>query len=158
MLLASVTLALPFPLLFAARAAAQVPPLHVQLAPMGLLGVLLASVTLTLLYSRCFFCRKGGCPVYNDHFAGRGAGASCNSARGCYGGRGRVRMLEASLTLSLSLPLTATAAAPLAILFQRDAAAHTLPRRVLGTGVLARPRLFGLACRSAVWRYGCSEA
>ena len=67
-------------------------------------------------------------------------------------------MLEASLTLSLSLPLTATAAAPLAILFQRDAAAHTLPRRVLGTGVLARPRLFGLACRSAVWRYGCSEA
>eukprot|EP00964_Phaeocystis_antarctica_P102829 scaffold68136_cov55-Phaeocystis_antarctica.AAC.6 len=70
---------------------------------MGLLGVLLASVTLAFLYSRCFFCRKGGCPVYNDHFAGRGAGASCNSARGCYGGRGRVRMLEVSLTLSLSL-------------------------------------------------------
>ena len=24
--------------------------------------------------------------------------------------------------------------------------------------MLVRPRLFGLACRSAVWRYGCSEA
>ena len=40
-----------FSLLFAARAAAQVPPLHVQLAPMGLLGVMLASVTLGLLFS-----------------------------------------------------------------------------------------------------------
>ena len=52
-LLASVTLALPFSLLFAAVAAAQVPPPHVQLAPMRLLGVLLASVTLALVYSRC---------------------------------------------------------------------------------------------------------
>eukprot|EP00964_Phaeocystis_antarctica_P052752 scaffold30910_cov48-Phaeocystis_antarctica.AAC.2 len=42
-----------FSLLFAAMAAAQVPPLHVQLAPMRLLGVVLASVTLALVYSRC---------------------------------------------------------------------------------------------------------
>ena len=38
-------------LLFAAKAAAQVPPLHVQLAPARLLGVVLASVTLALLFS-----------------------------------------------------------------------------------------------------------
>ena len=34
-------------------ATAQVPPPHVQLAPMRLLGVRLASVTLALFYSRC---------------------------------------------------------------------------------------------------------
>eukprot|EP00964_Phaeocystis_antarctica_P140962 scaffold105912_cov24-Phaeocystis_antarctica.AAC.1 len=35
-------------------AAAQVPPLHVQLAPMGLLGVMLPSVTLALHFlPRC---------------------------------------------------------------------------------------------------------
>eukprot|EP00964_Phaeocystis_antarctica_P102828 scaffold68136_cov55-Phaeocystis_antarctica.AAC.5 len=43
-----------FSLLFAARAAAQVLPLHFQLAPMGLLVVMLASVTLTLLFSLFF--------------------------------------------------------------------------------------------------------
>ena len=52
--LASETLALLFSLLFAARAAAQVPPLHFQLAPMGLLVVMLASVTLALLFSLLF--------------------------------------------------------------------------------------------------------
>ena len=67
-------------------------------------------------------------------------------------------MLAASVTLSPLLLFTATAAAPLVILFQRDASAHSPPCRVLGTAVLARPRLFGLGCRSAVWRYGRSEA
>ena len=43
------TRSLLFLLLFAARAAAQVLPLHVQLAPMRMLGVPLASVTLALL-------------------------------------------------------------------------------------------------------------
>ena len=38
-------------------AAAQVPPLHVQLAPMRLLGVLLASATLALLFSLLFAAR-----------------------------------------------------------------------------------------------------
>ena len=38
---------------FAAMVAAQVPPLHVRLAPMRLLGVMLASVTLALFYCRC---------------------------------------------------------------------------------------------------------
>ena len=52
-LLASVTLARLFSLLFAAGAAAQLPPLHVQLAPMRLLGVLLASVTLAPAASSC---------------------------------------------------------------------------------------------------------
>ena len=42
-LLESMTLDILFSLLLAAVAAAQVPPLHVQLAPMRLLGVLLAS-------------------------------------------------------------------------------------------------------------------
>ena len=41
-------------LLFAAVAAAQVPPPHVQLASRRLLGVLLESVTLALLFSLLF--------------------------------------------------------------------------------------------------------
>ena len=52
-LLASMTLVLLLSLLFAAGTAAQVPPLHVELALMWLLGVPLASVTLALVYSRC---------------------------------------------------------------------------------------------------------
>jgi len=101
-LLASVTLALLFSLLFAAGTAAQVPPLHVQLAPIRPLRWLRGRRALRrgarLLRQRRAAAhaprpQSKHSPLTSSTttLAGSRAGARCDAARGCCGGGGRRR-------------------------------------------------------------------
>ena len=143
-LLASVTLARRFSLLFAAVSAAQVPPLHVQFAPTRLLGVGDARSSLSSLLSAAVAAAQS--ITTTSLAAGLAQGCGVRLPRRPRAGADARGVGD---TLSPLLLSTATAVAPLAILFQRDASAHSPPCRVLGTAVHHGPgsSAWGVAVR-----------
>ena len=125
-------------------ATAQVPPPHVQFAPTRLLGVGDARSSLSSLLSAAVAAAQS--ITTTSLAAGLAQGCGVRLPRRPRAGADARGVGD---TLSPLLLSTATAVAPLAILFQRDASAHSPPCRVLGTAVHHGPgsSAWGVAVR-----------